>query len=282
MSSEKQSVQYVPYSGNIFAASNAEPRAINDAYFDNQWKLFTAANLLGAAGVGAGATGLYRLLRHVSAENPKTKHQNFYAGPKTNAPEKQQAVEEKTAETNAGPSVFSDYDPLRTALWGGVGNMAGIPLAGLAGHYAMKKLLNSRKKQKYEEQIAAARQEYERALSGKTAALAEVYDAHREKISADTWSNYLSEIPGWPVVNQALRTYGTYAGGAGTLSAALAGKLVFDLTRQKSQAAALRRAQEARARISALPPLWVTPDDVVTAKQQSPQVEDEQRKAASK
>ena len=185
------------------------------------------------------------------------------------------------------PPVWHDPRPGVAGTWMGLGNIAGGILSGMGGAYLMNKLVRSNKRKNYDEDIEAARQEYERALHEKISSLHAVYDAHHEKIAEgnNNWlagiGNFLTQkLPYLPGVNQALKGYNTYATGAGALSAALAGKLVYDLTRQRSNAEVLRRAQDARARLSSLPPLWVTPDDVVSAPREQ-EVSAPRRKAAS-
>jgi hypothetical protein len=303
MPTEKQSNEF-PQSlvGKNYGQMDPAAQGAVNAYFDERWPLFTARNLLAAAGAGAGARGLYHLIRHFTAEKPTTAHQNFYAGPKSFSAPKKKPQEEKMAENApaapaapVSPPVWDDPRPGVAGTWLGMGNIAGGALATVGGAYLMDKLVRMNKNKKYEEEVAAARREYENALGEKVGTLHEVYDANREKIAEDNGTgNWLSgaisgagdfltkRLPYMPVVNPLLKGYNTYATGAAGLSAALAGKIVYDLTRQRSQAEVLRRAQDARARMASLPPLWVTPDDVVSSKQEE-QVETEapRRKAAS-
>lgn len=299
MATEKQSTDYpADLVGKRYDQMVPLERQTSDAYFDERWPLFTTRNLLAAAGVGAGARGLYHLIRHFTAEKPPTNHQNFYAGPKAFAPTKKKRPEEKVAETTPAapaapaapsqPPVWHDPRPGVSGTWIGLGNIAGGTLATLGGAYLMDKIVRMNKHKKYEDEVEAARREYENALGEKVGALHEVYDANREKIAENGGAGWIDRIgdfvtnrlPFMPGVNQVLKGYNTYATGAAGLSAALAGKLVYDLTRQRSQAEVLRRAQDARARMSALPPLWVTPDDVV-AKEEPAEIEAPNRKAAS-
>lgn len=308
MATEKQSNSF-PQSlvGKNYSQIQMNPQAkdMYDTYFDERWPLFTARNLLAAAGVGAGARGLYHLIRHFTAEKPSTSHQSFYAGPKMFASTKKKPPEEKTAEAAppaasapaaVQPPVWQDQRPGIAGTWMGLGNIAGGALATVGGAYLMDKLVNMNKRKKYEEEVDAARREYEAALGEKIGTLHEVYDANQEKISnvvgnvanavvdgagrAGNW--FLNDLPYLPGVNQLFKGYNTYATGAAGLSAALAGKIVYDLTRQRSQAEVLRRAQDARARMAALPPLWVTPDDVVEDNKKEPvETGAPRRKAAS-
>lgn len=301
MTTEKQSTDYpASFVGKNYGNMNPAEQQTSDAYFDERWPLFTTRNLLAAAGVGAGARGLYHLIRHFSAAKPSTAHQNFYAGPKAFAEtKKNKKPEEKAAEAapavspapaQTQPPVWHDPRPGVAGTWMGLGNIAGIPLATLGGAYLMDKFVRMNKHKKYEEEIEAARREYENALGAKVATLHAVYAANREKIAENNGTGFLAgasdfltkRLPYMGGVNQALKGYNTYATGAAGLSAALAGKIVYDLTRQRSQAEALRRAQDARARLSALPPLWVTPDDVVADNKEEPvEIEAPNRKAAS-
>lgn len=286
MATEKQSLNYVDPHGVPYHQQPAEVRGNNDAYFDQVWPMLTTRNLLGGAGVGAGAVGLWHLLKHFTSQKPSSAHTNFYAGPKS-FPADKKKQEEKTAEAPApaapaAPSPFwGDQRPLTAGVWTGL-NIAGVPLSILGGAYLAKRVLKENKQKQYQAQIEAARQEYERALGEKTATLKELYAANREKIAEGerTWGgfagDFLKDITYNQYVNPLLKGYNAYAVGAGGLSAALAGKIVYDLTRQRSQAEMLRRAQDARARMSALPPMWVTPDDVIKQPAES-----EQRKAAS-
>lgn len=300
MTTEKQSTDYpADLTGKGYNVMTPMERQTSDAYFDERWPLFTTRNLLAAAGIGAGARGLYHVIRHFAAQKPSSAHQNFYGGPKSFADAKKKQPKEKVAETTPvapatpatppQPPVWHDPRPGVAGTWMGLGNVAGGALATVGGAYLMDKLVRMNKHKKYQEEIDAARREYENALGEKVGMLHEVYDANQEKIAENNGAGWINSIgdfvtnrlPYMPGVNQALKGYNTYATGAAGLSAALAGKIVYDLTRQRSQAEVLRRAQDARARMSSLPPLWVTPDDVVADNKEEPvETEAPQRKAA--
>ena len=290
MTTEKQSVGFpaglegANY-GNMTPAQQKE----YGAYFDERWPQITGRNLLAAAGTGAGLAGLYHIIRHFTAEKPSQAHQNFYAGPKQIAADKKkkqpaQKLANETPTASPGPSVIADQRPGTAGAWMGA-NIAGVPLAAMGGAYLMNRLARMNKRKNYDAEIAAARAEYERALGEKVSALHAVYDANREKISEDnsflnSVGKFLKQLPYNDYINPALKGYNAYAVGGAGLSAALAGKLVFDLTRQRSNAEMLRRAQDARARLSSLPPLWVTPDDVTSSASEQETVRPS-RKAAS-
>lgn len=301
MNTEKQAIGWSPDMTTDWDIANKNPDLARrySEYFDQRWPIATAQNLLTGLGLGAGATGLYHLVRHFTAKKPATAHTKFYGGPK-NTEEAADNKEKKAADPvpapvpqpPAGPSVWADERLLPQFLWGGLANTAGVPLAAMGGMYLMNKLVNRNKHKEYEKKIQDAQQEYESALQGKTAALASVYDANQEKIAANGWLDFLGksvqdsgigDVPYWSYINDALKRYNWYAGAAGGLSAALGGSVVYDITKQRSQAAAIRRAQEARARMAALPPMWITPEEIPAFKNRKAQneIEEEPRKVAS-
>lgn len=260
-------------------------------YFADRWNPETVKNLLLSFGAGAGASGLYHSFRGLTSAKPKKKHTKFFPGP-------QAADEEKKAQN--GPTAWSDPSFTGNFLHGGVLNVAGSALAAMGGAHAMNKLVRQNKKQKYEEQIEEARKMYEESLRGeKVAALHGAFAAYdklpQEKKAdwTDTLGNITSAIgkaydatiraPGSPVAIFN-RSYGRYAGATAGLSAALGAGLAYDFGKQRTQAAAIQRAQEARARMSALPPMWVEPDAAVLRKrkqQQSEEQDEAPAKAAS-
>jgi hypothetical protein len=253
-----------------------------DQYFIDRWPAETAKNLLLTTGLGAGAAGLYHAFRSLTAPKPKKKHTKFYPGP-------QPAEEEKKAQ-EAGPSVWKDPGFVRPFFYGGLLNIAGGSLAAMGGAHLMNKLVRNNKKQKYEEQIEEARKMYEDSLRGeKVAALHTAFQTYAalpaEKKASITdalgkaW-NSITRNDNSPLV-WFNRTYGPWAGATMGLSGAVGAGLAYDFTKQRTQAAAMQRAQEARARMSALPPMWVEPDAAVLMKRKQRQAEEDNDSEAS-
>lgn len=241
----------------------------NRQYFDEKWNEEIARNALLGLGVGAGATGLYHLARKYMARPASNKHRDFHGGPV-------QANEEKTAN---GPSAWQDPN------WDGGTSILGLPinlrsgaavvapvLAGLAGSQMVNNYVRTKKREEAQKKVDEAKQMYEAALVGKTAeALDKAFDQYSEKKAS--------------VLNDVGKGFGTLQGVATLAMGGLGAKLMYDMTRARSQSEALRKAQDARARMSALPPMWVTPDAAIAIKKKkemAAQQEDEsQRKAAT-
>lgn len=272
-----------------------------DKYFSDRWPAETAKNLLLATGLGAGATGLYHAYRSLTAPKPKKKHTKFYPGPQPAEEEKEKKAWSDTNPPPPGTSVWADPGFIRPLLYGGVLNIAGGSLAAMGGAHLMNKLVRSNKKEKYQEQIDEARKMYEDALRGeKTAALNAAFTEYTKRDiekKAD-----LGEMLGnvgtglWNGISNAYlnirnhehsplayfnRGYGNYAGATMGLSGALGAALAYDFAKQRTQAAAMQRAQEARARMSALPPMWVEPDAAVLMKRKQRQAEEDNDSEAS-
>lgn len=240
----------------------------NRAYFDGKWQEEIARNALLGLGVGAGATGLYHMARKYLAQPASKKHRDFHGGPVSSDDEK------KAAD---GPSAWSDpnYD--------GGSNVLGLPInlragaavmgpviAGLAGSQLVNNYVRDKKRQEAQKKIEEAKRVYEDALIGKTAShMDKAFDQYEEKKAG---------------LGQG---FGVLQGVSTLALGGLGAKLMYDMTRSRSQSEALRKAQDARARMSALPPLWVTPDAAIAIKKKkeqaesAPQEENEQRKAAT-
>jgi hypothetical protein len=260
MSTKQADPKYMEPKGWIFedpavAANNAQ-------YFAHLWPRFTANNLVNSFGVGAGVAGLGHLLSKLTSSKPKKKHQGTAGSP----------VEANDVKIAAdGPSPFADTSALNWSTWGAA-NVVGVPAAGIAGAYLMNKLVKSRKKQQEQARIDAAREEYERALGVKTAELDALYGGAvtPDQQIKQSWSPF--NIP-----MDVLRGYGLYAGTTALGAGGVAAKLMYDMQRQRSNATVLQKAREAKARLSSLPPMWVTPDDIISLrdkKKQAPQMAD--------
>lgn len=253
-------------------------------YYKDRWGPETAKNLLLSFGLGAGATGLYHAFRGLSARPAKKKHDKFYPGPQA------AKEEEKKSAESGGPSVWTDPSLIGNVWNVGARNIAGSALAAMGGAHLMNKMVRQNKKQKYEEQIEEARKMYEDALHGeKVAALHQVfadYSTLPAEKKASIWEAlgkaYNSMIrTDYSPVTLFNKTYGPYFGAAAGLSGALGAGLAYDFAKQRTQAAAVQRAQEARARMSALPPMWVEPDAAVLMKRRQQRAQEDNDSEAS-
>jgi hypothetical protein len=253
-------------------------------YYDDRWNPETAKNLLMSFGLGAGATGLYHAFHGLTSKTPKKKHDKFYPGP-------QQPKEEKKAQSPASPSVWSDPTLYGNFLNAGLLNNAGSVLAAAGGAHLMNKAVKQNKKQKYEAQIEEARKMYEESLHGQKVAALHKFFADYSALPAEKraiWEAlgkaYDSTIrTDYSPITMFNRAYGQYAGTAAGLAGALGAGLAYDFGKQRTQGAAIQRAQEARARMSALPPMWVEPDAAVLMKRRQQRAqEDNDSEASSK
>lgn len=272
-----------------------EVMANNDRHFRERWMQVTPQNLLTAFGLGAGAYGLSHLLGRLTASKPKKKHEQFSGSPVAADGGVKLAADPVPAPVV--PPLLNDSNPVQLGLGVGV-NTVGSVLAGIGGWAAMSKLVNARKKQERQAEIDAARDAYERELGVKVAALDALWANGATQKVAGNWGNIVEYLKSWapgvsapvssdygmasqairlPGINGLLGGYGMYAGVTGLAGAAAAAPFVYDLTKRKSNAGAIQKAREARARLSTLPPMWVTPDDIIALRdknKQAPQMAD--------
>lgn len=254
-------------------------------YYNDRWTPETAKNLLVSFGLGAGATGLYHAFNGLTSKTktPKKKHDNFYPGPK-------QPKEEKKAKAASAPSVWSDPTLLGNFLNAGLYNNAGSVVAAMGGAHLMNKAVKQNKKQKYEAQIEEARKMYEESLHGQKVAILHNFFADYSALPAEKKASIFTAIG--KAYDSAIRTdnspitwfnrlYGQYAGTAAGLSGVLGAGLAYDFGKQRTQGATIQRAQEARARMSALPPMWVEPDAALLMKRRQQRAQEDNDSEAS-
>lgn len=235
---------------------------------------------LGLLGLGTGLTGtkLYNIVSQLNA--PKDKYTKFGPGPK------QLDEEEKIAEgsnwtqtildalasvpksmynaVNSGTETFGKLTPNQQAILLPAGLLsAGLGIYG--GNALAQGVTRRKKKEDLEYELAEARKEYQKALTGKRAAALDsafkIYaGAKKEKADkkASVWpalaatADYVAEplrrFGLWPL-------YTTAVLGTGLLS----GKMTYDWTRERSADKALERARRSRARMEEAAPLYIDP-----------------------
>lgn len=232
---------------------------------------------LGIAGVGAGltTTKLYNLISRFN--KPKNKYTKFGPGPQTlDADEKiaQDWLKTITDAVSSGaekvksiiPSVppYENLSQNQQAVFLPAALASGM-LGIYGGHSIAKMIEDRRRKEEIENDLAEAKNEYQRALTGKRAA---VLDSAFEKYSAAKKQNaskkasvvgavtgiydYLAEPMRWAGV---WPLYTTAALGTG----ALASKMTYDWVRERSADKALERARRSRARMEEAAPLYIDP-----------------------
>jgi F0F1-type ATP synthase membrane subunit c/vacuolar-type H+-ATPase subunit K len=167
--------------------------------------------------------------------------------------------------TPSVPSAANTFDPSVTRSSFGIGATVGAGgLGGLAGWKLIQALHNRKKKQDQQQEIDDAEQEYHNALMGKSgAALDTVYDSIGEKQA------FLDSLTGlWDAIKRVPAAVGGAGVVAGLGSGALAAKLMYDRTKERSRAKAVEEAAKSRARIAGILPTYVDPDEISALKQQ--------------
>lgn len=234
---------------------------------------------LGLLGAGVGLTGtkLYNLISRFNT--PKEKYKKFGPGPKALDADEKIAQDWVKAVSD---TIASGVDSVRKAIPAppDINAMTQeqqgffIPAAlattglGLYGGSALARALeNKRKKDEIEDMVDEARKDYQRALTGKRAEALDVAFSRYEQQGAQNttvkratnlttpvsyaWSlltNPLKAIHAYPLYTSAL--FGT---------GALAGKMTYDWTRERSKDKAIERARRSRARMEEAAPLYVDP-----------------------
>lgn len=240
---------------------------------------------LGVAGVGAGltTTKLYNLISGLN--KPKNKYTKFGPGPK------RIDDAEKIAELQVGATLQSLKDAISAGLakaraavpeLPAVGKLTQdqqaffIPAAmatgagGLYGGYSLAKMLDDKKrKDDAELELQEAKNEYQRALTGKRAetldSAFQAYKTAAEKTSSDPLAPvyFAKDVIAAPL--KALQIWPHYV--AATLgTGALAGKMTYDWTRERSKDKALERARRSRARMEENAPMYIDPAQLEAVK----------------
>jgi hypothetical protein len=237
----------------------------------------------GAGGLGAGilATRLHQILSQLN--KPDEKYTKFAPGAQPVDDSEKIAVEQpgvmdQVAET-VGRTVLSPLDPATArpgatkVEWSNQQKAFHTPIVlGTAavgvtlGHQLMKRLYDKKKKEELNDTVQQAKKEYERALMGKRGS-AEL-DRAFEKAALGSWltgaASTAARTPFDMLFSVPLVREGYLTGLLG--STALAGKMTYDWTRERSRDKALERARRARARMAGTAPVYVDPEQLVAVK----------------
>ena len=240
--------------------------------------LLSALLTYSAAGFGAGLTGtrLYQLASDMN--KPSNKYTKFGPGAKTvddaeklaaDAPSTPSTLEQLTSTIAAIPGQLASKIPAPPDLnqlnarekgWVVPALLGTTGLSIYGGHKLMSAIYDQKRKEEREEAVEEARKEYQRALTGKRAeALDTAFDAYTEKrgVLGALQTGY--DILTAPVAAAGLLpAYQTAVLGTG----ALAGKMTYDWTRERSKDKALERARKSRARLAGVSPMYVDPDQI--------------------
>lgn len=232
------------------------------------------------AGVGAGLSGtkLYNLISGLN--KPKQTHTKFGPGAKTVDDDEKLAEDQGIIKTitDAIASVpgrvgkmmpampdMAKLDQNQQALFvPAVLGATGLGIYG--GHSLMNSITEKKRKEDLKLMVEEAKKEYQRALLGKRAeTLNTAFGKYAEKkasgaVSAGaTAADWLLE----PLRRMGvLPLYSTAVLGTG----ALAGKMTYDWTRERSKDKALERARKSRARLSGVAPIYVDPEQLAAIK----------------
>lgn len=236
---------------------------------------------LGILGLGAGLTGtkLYNIVSQLNA--PKDKYTKFGPGPKQLDEEEKIAEGSNWTQTildalasvpksmynalNSGAETFGKLTPNQQAILLPAGLLsAGLGIYG--GNAIAQGLTRQKKKEDLEHELAEARKEYQKALTGKRASTLDgafkTYAAAKKEKANKQASDLLSGLAttaDW--LAEPMRRFGlwplytTAVLGTGLLS----GKMTYDWTRERSADKALERARRSRARMEEAAPLYIDP-----------------------
>jgi hypothetical protein len=240
---------------------------------------------LGGLGVGIGAAGLYHLLGAVNKAKPKYKK----VGPGAQTVDE----EEKIAADPAAPSPYSvealmsqigklvpkghfdnmlpslggasipDYDAGRKG-WTTAALLGTTGLGLYGGAALMNSMAEKKKKEDMQEEVAAAKAQYQRALFGKSSEALDMAYAQFEKVSEPQQGSAVADV-----LNAPFRLMGPAWGpylAAVLGSGALAGKLTYDWTRARGRDKALQAAQKSRARLNGVAPVYIDPEQMASLK----------------
>lgn len=260
------------YAQKVVAEQKAKTKEQND-------EMLKSVLLYGLSGFGAGLSGtkLYNLIKSVN--KPKNKYTKFGPGAKT-VDDEEKIAEEKSIITQIAdtvkaipghiakklppaPQVSGLSQDQQAMFIPAVLGATGLGLYG--GHSLMNAIQEHKRKEDIKMMVEEAKQEYQRALTGKRAeALDAAYAAYEEKTAKNDAASWLGwgvnkmadpmrAVPGlWPA-------YVTAVLGTGALS----GKMTYDWARERSKDKALERARKSRARISGVSPVYIDPDQIV-------------------
>lgn len=249
-------------------ATDAHSSAVNN-------EMVNALIGLGVLGVGAGLTGtkLYNLVNRFN--KPKDKYTKFGPGPR-GVDEKEKIASELTQKIldaisyvpnriseawNSAPAFSTLTQNQQAAYMPAALLTAGLGIYG--GHSLARAIEDKKKKEDLEIALEEARQDYQRALTGKRAEdLSAAFNNYKQATenrtktalvgAAATTADYLAEPLRWVGL---LPAYATAVLGTGLLS----GKMTYDWTRERSKDKALERARRSRARMEESSPLYIDP-----------------------
>ena len=288
LSNSADTQAYMSDAQNLPALNTARQNQENGAAMLN-------ALMLGG-GAGAGATALFHLARGLKMPGKKEKkYRNMASG----AP---QIVGEKTS--NDQPSAAAALmqalgsvpDQLSQKIHSATGGILGAgggagPVGGAltttmqlglggAGLVGGKKLVDAIMARKQKADAASdvddARQYYQSVLSGthkQAAALDEAFARFEEKQANDAANGVLGAVGGaingvGHVVSDTIPRYATTMALLSALAGAgVGGTFMYDRTAEKTRGTNLAKAQASRARMSALPNVWVDPEELARVKQ---------------
>jgi hypothetical protein len=228
---------------------------------------------LGGFGVGLTGTRLYHLVSDMN--RPKAKYTKFHSGSKTIEDDEKLAADLSYNDVVSAPgkaiqSISSDPHGQGTALMAAL--IAGTGLGAYGGHKLMSTIVNKKRKEELDDQVADAKKQYMRALIGRksAAALDAAFDAYQaapkeKQAGAASFAltapfNFLHNVPA--VGPEIARYYALATLGLVPIS----GKMTYDWTRARSRDKAIADARKARARIVGPPPIHVDPEQMVALK----------------
>ena len=240
-------------------------------------QMLTALFGIGVAGLGAGltTTKLYNLVNRLN--RPKNKYTKFGPGPQTLDPEEKIAQDWVKTITDA---ISAGLDNAKAALPAApkVDNLtqnqqaAFVPAAlavgmgGIYGGHSIAKMIEDfRRKAEIESDLAAARNEYQKALTGKRAsdlaAAFNIYSETKKKNTDKRASAAGSVAKVYDYLAEPMRNFGVlpYYTTAVLGTGALAGKMTYDWVRERGADKALDRARRSRARMEEAAPLYIDP-----------------------
>lgn len=270
-----------------YGALSPSPEAVNR--FNAQHAAAEAADardtggLVWASGIGGLGAGiaLTRLQQALSSANkPDIKYKKFVPGPKDVDEEEKLAGADNPAAgiVNAIISApgnivhaIADEENNRNAAKA-VLMLGGSALGLYGGNKLVQHIGQKQHKEELQDDVEAAKKEYQRALLGKRASedLAAAFDicektansgsvlpaGLRQLVAALDVSQAPLKLTGWHT------PYWVANAGLGALSA----KMVYDWTRERGKDKALEDAQKARARLAGAPSIYVDPEQLAKIK----------------
>jgi hypothetical protein len=240
---------------------------------------------LGGLGVGIGAAGLYHLLGAVNKAKPKYKkvgpgaqtvdeEEKIAADPAAPAPYSVEALMSQIGKLvpkghfdnmlpSLGGASIPDYDAGRKG-WTTAALLGTTGLGLYGGAALMNSMAEKKKKEDMQEEVAAAKAQYQRALFGKSSEALDAAYAQFEKVSEPQQGSAVADVLNTPfrLMGPAFGPYLAAVLGSG----ALASKLTYDWTRARGRDKALQAAQKSRARLNGVAPVYIDPEQMASLK----------------